>query len=86
MFLGYAHLSANGTTIVKDRPGILSSVTINTAGAGSNTLQIEDADGAVIANIDTTAAVGTRIYEIQFERLIAVMATGTAADVTIAYE
>lgn len=67
---------------------MLSSVTINTKGATGNTLTIYDgvdAGGTVIAVIDTTSALGTFLYDLlAFTGLFAVLATGTAADITIA--
>jgi len=67
---------------------VLSSVTINTKGATGNTLTIYDgvdATGAVIAVIDTTSALGTFLFDIlALTGLFAVLASGTAADITIA--
>jgi hypothetical protein len=86
----YAHLNANATTVLANTSCILAGVTINTKGATANTLTLYDntaGSGAVIAVIDTTANVGF----IQFQNILckngltAVIASGTAADVTIAF-
>lgn len=85
----YNHQNANGTTVIKSGPGVLASVTINTKGASSNTLTVYDntaGSGTVIAVIDTTTALGTIPYDIIYNTgLTIVLATGTAADVTVAY-
>lgn len=86
----FSHIAANtaGTT-VKSGAGTLHSVTINTAGASSNVLTLYDntaASGTVIAIIDTTT-VRTLVFDAAFATgLEAVLATGTAADVTILYK
>jgi hypothetical protein len=86
---GYANLNANGTTTLKSGKGFLSKVTINTKGASANTLTLYDnttGSGTKIATIDTTAG-GTLPYDIEFSTgLTAVLATGTAADVTISFK
>jgi hypothetical protein len=93
MSANYAHLAANATVNVAKNPCTLYSVTINTKGAASNTLTLYDnasaGSGTIIAVIDTTA--GPSSYQfgatgIQLGNgLTAVMATGTTADVTIAF-
>lgn len=91
--VGYAtYLNKNATTQIRP-PGpipALLRVTVNTKGAGGNTLTLYDGDGAsspVIAIIDTTAASFplTLDYKLRLLHgiLTAVLATGTAADVTI---
>jgi hypothetical protein len=85
----YTHLSGNGTTTLKGGSGGLFGVTVNTKGASGNTLTLYDntgASGTVIAVIDTTAQVGVLNFGVGFSTgLTAVLATGTAADVTIAW-
>ena len=86
----YLHLNANGTTTVKSGAGVLRRIVINTRGGLLNTLTIYDnttATGAVIAVIDTAAAGGEFGYELDFTTgLTVVLASGTAADITIIYE
>ncbi len=85
----FSHLNANGTTVIRTGAGMLGNVTINTKGATANTLTLYDntaASGTVIAVIDTTAQVQVLNFEVAFATgLTAVLATGTAADVTIGY-
>jgi len=66
------------------------SVVINSKGATANTLTLYDnataASGTVIAVIDTTSNVGDIQYEILAKNgITAIMAAGTAADVTICW-
>ncbi len=85
-----ANLTANATTCLKRGPGTLGSININTIGATGNTLKIydgQDNTGTLMGTIDTTiAAAPTRIYNAVFQKgLTVVIATGTAADVTVAF-
>ena len=64
---------------------------INTKGATANLLTLYDnasaAAGNVIAVIDTTSNVGDIMYDINtLNGLYAVLAAGTAADLTIVWE
>ena|ERR1700740_2132407 len=97
---GFVHINTNGTTNVSAGPCVLGGVQLNTKGAGSNTLTLQDvrpagwggspgnpASTQVIAVIDTTNTpqwlqYGVAIYGV----LQAIMATGTAADVTITFQ
>lgn len=86
----YKHIDANATTTLKNGPGALIRVTINTKGATGNTLTLYDntsGSGPVIAVIDTTTGVGSINFdEANFDTgLTAVMANGTAADVTVVF-
>lgn len=85
----YTNIAANGTTTAKSGAGVLHSVTINTKGAASNVLTLYDntaGSGTKIATIDTTVAFGTILLDVVFSTgLTAVLGTGTAADVTLAY-
>jgi len=91
----YTHLNANGTTVLggaSTSPGqgwLLHTVTINTKGASSNTLTITDkGNGNVIAVIDTTAGVQTLTFDAMMaggSGIQCVLATGTAADVTVSW-
>lgn len=83
----YTHLNTNATTTISSGDTRLFLVTINTIGATANVLTLSDTTtGAVIAVIDTTRA-GIAFYDFGGIRVSggvkAVMATGTAADVTI---
>ncbi len=88
----YAHYNGNGSNKVAANPVRLKSVTINTKGATANTLTLYDNalgdnSGTVIAAIDTTAAVAYFPYDVLTQKgLSAILAAGTAADVTIAFE
>ena len=83
------NIISNTTTTVVSGHGLLHSVTINTKGATSNTAKIYDgtaATGTLLATIDTTANVGTLIYDVNFSTsLTIVTASGTAADLTVSY-
>lgn len=86
----YSHISTLATTVVKNKPGLVSAVCINTKGATGNVLTIYDnasaASGTVIAVIDTTSAVGCQVLNVATVNGIVVLtATGTAADVTVAW-
>ena len=84
MVFNALHLTANGATTIA-HPCTLHAVTINSKGATANTLTL--ADGAnTIAIIDTTASIGTLRFDVQCDTsLVATLATGTAADVTVIY-
>lgn len=90
-FEGYSfkHLAANATTVVKTGSGVVSAVLLNTIGGSSNTLTLYDglsASGTVIAIIGTTVAAARFPIGVLFVTgLTVVIATGTAADVTIVY-
>lgn len=87
----YGHISANATTALAGYPCELATVTINALGATSNTVTLYDsntgaAGALVIAVINTTTQIGTLIYNVQCRNgLVAVMAAGTPADVTVCY-
>ncbi|MGH9208640.1 MAG: hypothetical protein ACRD1G_19165 [Acidimicrobiales bacterium] len=75
-------------TALKTGSGVLHAVVINTRGATGNLLTLYDGAstaGSVLAVIDTTAAVGSLRFDAAFlVGLFAVLAVGTAADLTIA--
>ena len=86
----FVHLNANGTTLVLGTSLRMGLVVINTKGATGNTLTLHNATTAdaskIIAVIDTTTALGTLEYGgLALNALTAVLATGTAADVTISW-
>jgi len=85
----YAHISTNATTVVDNRPGVLGTICVNTKGASANVLAVYDnasaASGTVIATLDTTS-LGCYTYNVTAKLGITVLtATGTAADVTVAW-
>ena len=85
----FTHISANGTSAaIKTGAGVLVSATVNTAGAAANVLTLYDSltgTGTVIAVIDATA-IGQRLSNLKFTTgLSAVLATGTAADITLVW-
>lgn len=86
----YKNLAANAATQVKTGTGKLHTITVNKAGASANTVTLydgTDSGGTLIATIDGTAASGrTLIFDCRFViGLHVVIATGTAADITINY-
>lgn len=86
--MNYTHLAANGAaTIGTGKRGIkIHTVTVNTKGASANTLTLADTNGT-IAIIDTVnISTQSLIYDIDcVGNVTATLATGTAADVTIAW-
>lgn len=80
-------INSNTTTVVKSGKGVLVGITINTAGAASNTATVYDntaGSGTVIAVIDTTAGTGTLFYNRECGTGITVVtATGTGADLSV---
>lgn len=87
----YSNLAANATTLLKTGQGLLHSIVINNAGASSNVCQVYDgldAGGTLIATIDTVELNGrVLLYDVHFRTgLTIVMGTGTAADLTVAYQ
>lgn len=87
----YKNLNALATTAgILGAQGVLRRVIINKPGASANTLTLYDnttATGTVIAVIDTTVARGTLEYGVLCATgLSAIIATGTAADVTLVIE
>ena len=89
----YAHLNTNASTLLAPQACELQNVNINTLGASANTLNLYDstttagvASTNLIASFNTTGIVATFNFNVQCRSgLVAVMATGTAADVTICY-
>lgn len=81
------NLLANATTLVRTGAGILHGITINTKGATANTLKFYDgltAGGTLKGTIDTTVTPGLWQFDMIFTTgLTIVIATGTAADVTV---
>jgi len=82
-------VATNTTLLVRSGLGQLISVTINKKGLTGNTLKVYDgldATGTLLADIDTTTALGTFLYDtIVATGIFVDMATGTAADVTIVF-
>jgi hypothetical protein len=87
--LSYTHLNANGTTVVKSGAGWLHTLTINIKGASGNTVTVYDntaGSGTVIAVIDPTQNLVTLTFDAAFTvGLTVVIATGTAADITLSW-
>lgn len=80
---------ANATTTLLSGPGWLESITLNTKGASSNTITVYDntaGSGTKIATIDSTLGIQTLFYQCSVKTgLTIVIATGTAADITVSY-
>lgn len=87
---GYAYLHANGTTTVKTGAGVLRRIVIGSTGSVLNTLTVYDnttATGSIIALIDTTLQRGSLDFEVNFTTgLTLVLASGTAAHITVIFE
>lgn len=87
----FRNLAANGTTVIRTGRGILHTITINDAGASSNTCTVYDgtsAAGTVIATIDTVTTLfpTTLTFDAEFATgLTVVLATGTAANITVTW-
>jgi hypothetical protein len=88
--LSYQNIAANGTTTIKSAPGWLHSITINTKGATGNTATVYDntsGSGTKIGTIDTTAQIQSLLFDAAFTTgLTIVLASGTAADLTVSYQ
>jgi len=88
----YSHISTNSTNVIKIGPGTLQRVTINSPGGTNNTATIYDntsGSGTVIGVINTTsgASSSTLMYNCQFSvGLTVVVASGSAADLTVIYD
>ena len=87
----YKRLNAlTAGTQLASTQGQLHTVSICVKGASSNVLTLYDGtstSGTVIANIDTTANVGTLMFDVAYlTGLFCVIATGTPADVTITFQ
>ena len=87
----FLHISANGTYVVRQGPCTLYSVVVGTAGASGNSLTVYDntaASGTIVSVLDTTGSKsGSSVtYDLDMDNgLTVVLASGTAADVTIIY-
>ena len=90
----YAHFNTLASNVVCGQACELTEVTINTAGASANTLTLYDsATVAGASSSNTIAVINTVVsnivtldYNAQCRSgLVAVLATGTAADVTISF-
>jgi len=86
----YRNLLANATTTLKTGPGKLYRIVINNAGVSGNTLTIYDntaASGTLVGVVDTVELNGRVLeYNLNLQTgLTVVMATGTAADITVVY-
>jgi hypothetical protein len=79
-------ISASGTNVVKSGPGVLHSITINTATAGTITIYDNVAgSGTVIATITVTAAVTvTLTYDAVFALGLTVVSSANT-DFTVSY-
>lgn len=86
----YTHLNSNAGTTIKSGPGTLHAISINTKGASANTCTVADATSGTspaIAVFDTTVNVQTMFFDVEFNTgLTVTLATGTAADVTVAWK
>lgn len=83
----YTNINSNTTTAVVLKKATLHAITINKAGAASNTITVYDNTSGtsnVLAVIDGTSAPTTLLYDAQMTSGIRVVtATGTAADITV---
>lgn len=87
----FTRLSAGGTTVLKNGPGTLHRVVVNTASANGTLLTLYDnvsATGTIIAQIELSINIGTLEYDVEFDvGLTAVVtAVATAIDATILFD
>lgn len=87
---GY-HIATNSTFVIKIGPTTLHSVVVNSLGAASNTVTIYDntaGSGTIIGIISaSTGGPGTLRYDVDLSMgLTIVVASGTAADITVVYD
>ena len=87
---GY-HINANGTFVIKVGPTTIHSLVVNTPGAVNNTVTIYDntaASGTIIGVVQSTlGSPATLNYGVDLSiGLTIVVATGTAADITVIYD
>lgn len=87
----YKNIAAAATTVVKGRPGLLASITINTP-VGGDTITVYDntaASGTKIATITVPSTVTadnavTLVFDVAFTTGLTVVTSGND-DVTVAY-
>ncbi len=84
----YSHLTASGTTTLKNGPGALGCVVVNTKAGASGTITVYDsttAAGSVVAVVDATVS-GTYSYNVVCTVGITVVVSGSApGDSTVAW-
>ena len=82
------NLAANATTTLVSGAGWIEGINFNIAGASSNTVVVYDntaGSGTILASYSTTA-LGKQFIRGNFQTgLTVVIATGTAADITVSY-
>lgn len=87
----YHRIATNGTTVVKIGPCTLYAIVVGVPGGSSNTATVYDntaASGTVVTVLDTVGArSGTAIpYNLDLDNgLTVVLASGTAADITVIF-
>jgi len=83
--LSYNNITTSTTTVVKNAPGVVGKITVNTAG-GAGTIILYDntaGSGVIIATLDSTV-IGSFEYNVNATIGITVVTTG-APDVTVTY-
>lgn len=81
----YGHISTATTTVVKDSPGFLHAITVNTTAAGTITIYDNTAaSGTVVGILKASVGEGTYTYNISCTTGITIV-TGGASDITVTY-
>jgi hypothetical protein len=86
----YKNMAAKELFTIKEGPGLLHSLVVNTIGTGSTVVLYNNTDaddGAIIATINTgLGSLGRRLYDLAFTTGLAVGIDGTnAPDITVTY-
>lgn len=87
----YQNISATGTVAVKTTGGLLDSILINNVGTAAVLAMYDGpvAGGTVIGTIDVSASFvvpGGIQYGLTFNNGLTIVQTGTAANITVAYD
>jgi bifunctional ADP-heptose synthase (sugar kinase/adenylyltransferase) len=81
----YSHIASATTTVVKNSPGLLHSIVVNTTAAGAITVYDNTAaSGTVVAILKASVAEGTYLYDVTCTTGITVV-TAAASDITVTY-
>jgi hypothetical protein len=79
----YTSKSAADSTTIKNGPGILHAIVINTKDAAAGTIKAWDGTTVLIPSIDATASVTTLIYDVRFDTKLNIK--GTSIDSPASY-
>lgn len=85
----YSHITTATTTTVKNSPGTVKKIVVNSLGTVASTITLKDnaTTIAIIDSLSTTGRTGTYDYNIACATSIVVVTTGTVApDITVTYQ